>query len=120
MSSDSCPFCSPNRAIVAENTLAYAIRDGFPVSPGHTLVIPRRHVETVLGLTEQETAACWELVRAVCSAGQADGFNIGMNCGAAAGQTVGHAHIHVIPRYIGDVAEPRGGVRHVIPGKGTY
>ena len=120
----SCIFCNPDRPIVVQNELAYAIRDGFPVSPGHTLVMPRRHAATVLDLTGDELAACFSLVRLLVVLLEDElhpnGFNIGMNCGEAAGQTVMHAHIHVIPRFAGDVPNPRGGVRHVIPGKGSY
>jgi len=120
----SCIFCNPDRPIVVQNELAYAIRDGFPVSPGHTLVIPRRHAATVLDLTADELTACFSLVGLLVVLLEDElhpnGFNIGMNCGEAAGQTVMHAHIHVIPRFAGDVPNPRGGVRHVIPGKGSY
>ena len=119
-----CIFCDPGRPIVAENDHACAIRDAFPVSTGHTLVIPREHVSDILRLSPQSYAACFELVRSVAAELEAtlgpDGFNIGVNCGEAAGQTVMHAHIHVIPRFTGDTANPRGGVRGVIAGKGDY
>ncbi len=120
----NCLFCHPDRVIVAENALAYAIRDNYPVSPGHTLVIPRRHALTVFDLTSDEYQACFELVKTVkeqlAQELKPDGFNIGVNCGEAAGQSVWHAHIHVIPRFSGDVANPRGGVRNIMPGKGNY
>ena len=110
---------------VASNALAFAIRDGFPVSPGHTLVIPRRIVETYFEASEAEKAAIWALVeevKAQLDAGdpRPDGYNVGFNAGVAAWQTVMHLHVHVIPRFVGDVADPRGGVRHVVPGKGNY
>lgn len=119
-----CLFCAGHRALLAENAYAFAIVDSFPVSPGHSLVIPKTHVPTIFDLSGEAYAASFELVRVVkdllLSKYKPDGFNIGVNCGESAGQTVGHAHIHVIPRYPGDVRDPRGGIRHVIPGKGFY
>ncbi|SPC18469.1 putative histidine triad domain protein [Cupriavidus taiwanensis] len=108
-----------------QNDLAYAILDGFPVTPGHALVIPRRHVEDYFGLTPTELAACDELLRklrelTLSGDTAVEGFNIGVNAGEVAGQTIFHCHIHLIPRRQGDVANPRGGVRHLIPGKGYY
>ena len=114
----------PQDAHVASNALAFAIRDGFPVSPGHTLIVPRRLVATWFEATREEQVAMLELVDVVKAQLDAelhpDGYNIGINAGAAAGQTVMHLHIHLIPRFAGDVPDPRGGVRHVIPGKGNY
>ena len=111
-------------AWVASNALAFAIEDGFPVSPGHTLIVPRRQIATWFDATAEERAAIFELVeqvkRALDERLRPDGYNIGINVGEAAGQTVMHLHVHVIPRYRGDVDDPRGGVRHVIPGKGNY
>ena len=124
--SKKCLFCAiPPERIIARNALAYAIRDGFPVTPLHTLIIPNRHVADYFGLSREELLACDDLLQSVRKdILQADplvqGFNIGMNAGAAAGQTVFHCHIHLIPRREGDVEKPRGGVRHVIPGKGAY
>ena len=119
-----CPFCHHDRDIVAENEHAFAIADGYAVSPGHTLIIPKRHVATVFDLTNDEYEGCFDLVRSVKAIleerQETNDFNIGINCGEAAGQTVDHTHIHLIPRYQGDVENPRGGVRHVIPGKGYY
>ena len=120
-----CPFCEPlDREIVAANDLAVAFRDAYPVSEGHTLVVPRRHVEDWWGATGEERAAIFALVDDVKAALDAtlhpDGYNVGFNAGAAAGQTVMHLHVHVIPRFKGDAEEPAGGVRHVIPGKGNY
>lgn len=126
---ENCLFCSiqtdDRKRIVAENELAYAIRDGFPVTEGHTLLIPKRHTPDYFGLVQSEVHAINALMTA-----QKDrlsvaeptiwGFNIGMNCGEVAGQTVFHCHVHLIPRRRGDVENPRGGVRHVIAGKGFY
>ena len=109
---------------LASNALAFAIRDGFPVSPGHTLIVPRRLVATWFEATRGEQVALLDLVDVVKAQLDAelkpDGYNIGINAGAAAGQTVMHLHLHLIPRFAGDVPDPRGGVRHVIPGKGNY
>jgi len=120
----SCLFCRPQREILAENTGAIAVLDTYPVSPGHALVVPRRHAVTIWDLSADEFDDCFRLVRAVKPLLQAryspDGFNVGVNCGEAAGQSVWHAHIHVIPRYTGDTPNPRGGVRHVIPLKANY
>lgn len=119
------PFLeAPTSSWVASNTLAFALRDRFPVSPGHTLVIPHRLVATWFDATPEERLAIFELVddvkRALDAELRPDGYNIGINAGEAAGQTVMHLHVHVIPRFRGDVDDPRGGVRHVIPGKGNY
>jgi len=124
-----CIFCdlliNDSKRIIAENDLAYAIRDVFPVTQLHSLLIPKRHVIDYFGLTQAEVNAINILMseqkNILESADPAiDGFNIGMNCGESAGQTVFHCHIHLIPRRTGDVSEPRGGVRHVIPEKGYY
>jgi diadenosine tetraphosphate (Ap4A) HIT family hydrolase len=116
------PFFDAAR--VAENDLAFALRDGFPVSPGHTLVVTKREIATWFDATEAEQHAVLRLVEEVRRQLDAelrpDGYNIGWNVGAAAGQTVAHLHVHVIPRWHGDVPDPRGGVRHVMPGKGNY
>ncbi len=101
-----------------------AFLDGFPITPGHTLVIPKRHVASLFELSEDEQAAVWRLVvqmRAnLDSEIQPDGFNLGLNDGTAAGQTVMHAHVHIIPRRKGDTADPRGGVRWIFPDKARY
>ena len=119
-----CIFCKLDRAILAETKLSLAFLDGFPISEGHTLVIPKRHVASLWDMTTEEYADAFSLVRQVKDLIQEkfkpDGFNIGVNCGDAAGQSVFHAHIHLIPRYTGDVSNPRGGVRNIIPGKGNY
>ncbi len=122
----NCIFCNiETKRIVTENDLAYAVRDGFPVTELHTLIIPKRHVEDYFGLTQEELLACDDLIRylkdeIMDSDSSVDGFNIGMNAGESAGQTIFHCHIHLIPRRTGDVENPRGGVRHLIPGKGNY
>jgi diadenosine tetraphosphate (Ap4A) HIT family hydrolase len=106
------------------NSHALAIADAFPVSPGHTLVIARRHTASFFDLGPNEIAAVYELLgqtkARLDETLKPAGYNIGINVGDAAGQTVGHVHVHLIPRFLGDVAEPRGGVRNVIPGKGPY
>ncbi len=122
----NCLFCNiKDERVIAENDLAYAVRDGFPVTELHTLIIPKRHVENYFGLTKEELLACDELIRSLKdeimdSDSLVNGFNIGMNAGESAGQTIFHCHIHLIPRRSGDVENPRGGVRHLIPGKGNY
>lgn len=121
---DSCIFCAlPHKNIVCENPMAVAILDTSPVTPLHTLIIPRRHVPSYFALDDDERSACHALLhqaRAVLLERDPgiEGFNIGINVGEAAGQTIGHCHIHLIPRRSGDVEDPRGGVRHVIPDKG--
>ncbi len=117
-----CAFCHLKRRPFASNEHALALYDINPVSPGHALIVPKRHAVTIWDLESDEYAACFALVRTVRDLIQAryspDGFNVGVNCGEAAGQSVWHAHIHLIPRYIGDVANPRGGVRNVLPHPG--
>ena len=115
----------PADRIIASNNLAYAVKDGFPVTQGHSLIIPKRHVEDWFGLSDEEVIACNQLLnelrRTIMAQDElVEGFNVGMNAGAAAGQTIFHSHIHLIPRRKGDVENPRGGVRHTIPGKGYY
>ena len=121
------PFLEvPEAEWVCANTLAFAIYDRFPVSPGHVLVITRRVVPTFFECTAAEQEALMALVGEVKALlderldPKPDGYNVGFNAGTAAGQTVPHVHVHVIPRYAGDMADPRGGVRHVIPEKGNY
>ena len=126
---EKCLFCDvqtiDRKRIIAENSLAYAIRDGFPVTEGHTLFIPKRHAKDYFELTQAETNAINALMtkqKELLQSNDAsiDGFNIGMNCGETAGQTVFHCHVHLIPRRKGDVENPRGGVRHIIADKGFY
>lgn len=106
------------------NELAVAVYDGYPISPGHSLIVPRRHIADLFGLTQEEQAAIWALVAPVRQNIEKhyspDGYNIGVNIGAAGGQTVLHAHLHIIPRYSGDVQDPRGGIRWIIPSKAAY
>ena len=113
-----------NKKKIIENENAFAIYDGFPVSKGHVLVIPKRVVAEIFDLNDEEYSSCFNLVKDVKKILEEefkpDGFNIGINNGEKAGQTIFHAHIHVIPRYSGDVDNPRGGIRHIIPGKGDY
>jgi diadenosine tetraphosphate (Ap4A) HIT family hydrolase len=121
--SGSCLFCAP-RGVTRRNGLAYAARDSYPVSPGHSLIIPFRHCPSFFDLTAEELAACMELVvaeqRAIQDELKPEGYNVGVNVGAAAGQSIFHVHIHLIPRYAGDHPNPRGGVRQVIPWKANY
>lgn len=121
----SSPFLAlPPSAHVASNALAFAIRDGYPVSEGHTLIVTRRMITTWFEATRDEHIAVLDLIDIVKTALDAtyrpDGYNVGFNAGLSAGQTVMHLHVHVIPRYAGDMDDPRGGVRHVIPRKGNY
>ena len=124
MNQANCIFCTPNREILAENANGLAFFDSFPVSRGHALVVPKRHVMTIFEMSEEEYTDCFRLVLALrdllFARYSPHGFNVGANCGEAAGQSVWHAHIHVIPRYKGDVPDPRGGVRGVVPGKASY
>ena len=120
-----CSFChlEPGR-VLDENELAIAIMDAFPVSQGHTLVVSRRHVADFFDLSDAEVAAVIELLfrmqRRLAAEFCPSAFNIGVNVGVPAGQTVMHVHVHLIPRFLGDVADPRGGVRNVILGNGPY
>src|SRR5512139_1830469 len=123
--SAACPFCFPIQDRIAfEDRLTRALWDAFPVSEGHLLIVPRRHVPTWFDASTEERAAITAAIdqgrELLASRHHPDGFNIGINVGEAAGQTVFHLHVHLIPRYSGDVPDPRGGVRHVIPGKGRY
>jgi ATP adenylyltransferase len=121
-----CIFCEIEASrIIAENELCFAIRDGFPVTPLHTLIIPKRHVSDYFDLYQPERNAAQSLMDdlrkdIVQVDPSVSGFNVGINAGESAGQTIFHCHIHLIPRRIGDVEQPRGGVRGVIPGKQGY
>lgn len=121
-----CVFCDRLAAgdLIASNDLAAAFPDAFPLSPGHGLVVSRRREPSFLALTDAEHAAAWRLVhevrRHVEARFQPDGYNLGVNVGASAGQTVWHAHLHVIPRYAGDAEDPRGGVRWILPSRAPY
>jgi diadenosine tetraphosphate (Ap4A) HIT family hydrolase len=120
-----CPFCNPeNSTVILANDHAMAIYDSFPVTPGHTLIIPKRHISSLFEATREEQAALFDLLSAMrqllLKERNPAGFNIGINDGPAAGQTVMHLHIHLIPRYAGDTEDPRGGVRWVMPSKAPY
>jgi diadenosine tetraphosphate (Ap4A) HIT family hydrolase len=120
-----CLFCSLTaERFVLQSELAVVIRDGFPVSPGHTLIIPKRHVGSFFEITDAERADLMSLLARARGELEREfhpaGYNVGINDGAAAGQTVLHLHIHLIPRYDGDQEDPRGGVRWVIPSKAAY
>lgn len=123
---NGCLFCNVGEErLIAENGLAFAIRDGFPVTELHSLIIPKRHVSDYFELTEEELLACNDLLRIVkeeilAKDESVKGFNVGANSGLVAGQSVFHCHIHLIPRREGDVPNPKGGIRHLIPGKGAY
>ncbi|MDH3022751.1 hypothetical protein BJF87_24810 [Gordonia sp. CNJ-863] len=126
MNPPESPFVDiPRSEWIASNRSAFAIWDAYPVSPGHALVISRREIEDWWVATAEEKADLFGLVDEVrdvilAQHGPVDGFNVGFNAGRAAGQTIKHLHIHVIPRRQGDVPDPRGGVRHVIPERGNY
>ncbi|MCD4652945.1 HIT family protein [bacterium] len=123
----NCLFCQikETHKIVSENLSAYAIYDRFPVTKGHVLVIPKRHFQDFFEITQEEFIAAFKLLEEMKSKLQSDdplidGFNIGINSGESAGQTIPHCHIHLIPRRTGDINSPRGGVRGVIPSKRIY
>ncbi len=124
MKKETCPFCSPDREVIQKSKHCYAIYDKYPVNPGHVLVISHRHVTDYFDLEDGEKAGLWKLVEEMRSfldeKFHPDGFNVGFNVGKEAGQTIDHVHIHIIPRYSGDMDDPAGGVRHVIPEKGKY
>jgi len=125
MTPKPCPFCSvPVERVVAGNDRAFAVRDGYPISSGHTLIITRRHVASFFDVTEDERTVMLLLLDQAKEELDAQfhpsGYNIGINDGVDAGQTVAHVHIHLIPRYRGDAKDPRGGVRGVLPDKADY
>lgn len=119
----NCVFCEIEEYIL-ENELCYAIYDKYPVSKGHMIIITKRHIKDYFGTTHEEKIAILDLIDE-CKAMlddkySPDGYNIGINCGEHAGQTVMHLHAHIIPRYKGDIDNPIGGVRGVIPDKRIY
>jgi diadenosine tetraphosphate (Ap4A) HIT family hydrolase len=123
--STPCPFCYlPAERILARNDHGVVVRDAYPVSPGHTLVISLRHVASFFELGEVERAGLMTLLEDAKNRLNAElrpaAYNLGVNDGAAAGQTVPHLHIHLIPRYPGDTADPRGGIRWVLPERARY
>jgi diadenosine tetraphosphate (Ap4A) HIT family hydrolase len=119
----NCPFCHPD-SVLFGNDLAYAKADKFPVNPGHLLIIPRRHVADFFRTTEEEKAALLSMLdkakKYLDGKHTPAGYNVGINVGEVAGQTVMHVHMHLIPRYQGDLEKPRGGVRGVIPSRQSY
>lgn len=121
-----CAFCQidKQREILLESELALAFFDKYPVSPGHVLIIPKRHCSDYFDLSNDEKESCWDLAdkarKLLINRLNPHGFNIGVNINEAAGQTIPHAHIHIIPRYFKDVDDPEGGVRGVIPKNRKY
>ena len=125
MAVEKCPFCNvADIQVIAASNRAIAIADSFPISQGHSLVIPKRHVSSIFEMTTHEQTEVWTFVAAVrqllSQKFSPAGFNIGLNDGGDAGQTIEHAHIHVIPRYPGDIEDPRGGIRWVLPARAKY
>jgi len=110
--------------MITQDSLTFTVRDTLPVSPGHTLILPKRHIASIFEATKEEVAALWVAVQQARSQllkeYSPDGFNIGINDGLAAGQTILHLHIHLIPRYKGDMPDPRGGIRWIFPDKAKY
>jgi diadenosine tetraphosphate (Ap4A) HIT family hydrolase len=121
-----CFFCDPEeKRVLCQSELAYVLQDGFPVTKGHVLIIPKRHVASLFDLFDPEVKACMSLLKLqqkliAENDRTVEGFNVGVNVNEAAGQSIFHCHWHLIPRRRGDVPNPRGGVRHIIPGKGDY
>lgn len=128
MAKKDCLFCDKDNpkknGLILKNKLFYSRKDNYPVSKGHAEIVPKRHVESFFELTKKEVAQMYDLIRktkeVIDQKYHPDGYNIGINEGEAAGRTIHHLHIHIIPRYKGDVKNPRGGVRHIIPEKGNY
>ena len=121
----NCPFCNlPPERVLRASELCLAFKDAYPVSPGHTLIVPKRHVASFFQITGEERSELFSLLEScrndLVARHKPAGFNIGINDGSAAGQTVMHVHIHLIPRYSGDKADPRGGVRWIFPEKADY
>jgi len=122
----NCPFCdlASKVELISETTTAVAFLDIFPVNPGHTLIVPKRHIANYFELTIHEQRALWLVVNRckmlIQKRFNPDGFNVGINVGEIAGQSIFHVHIHLIPRYKGDVENPRGGVRGAISSKQSY
>ncbi len=122
-----CSFCDIQKdkdKIIAENETFFAVFDDNPVNDGHCLIVPKRHVISFFNLTDEELEDCYEIIKEVKKYidknFSPDGYNVGVNEGRAAGRTIDHLHIHLIPRYAGDVKNPVGGVRNIIPEKGDY
>ncbi|MCW8892990.1 MAG: HIT family protein [Deltaproteobacteria bacterium] len=120
-----CLFCRYDNALyIHENSLAFAIADTFPLTQGHTLILPKRHIESLFDASPDEIQALFSLINAarnqLDNQCRPDGFNVGVNDGTAAGQTLMHLHVHLIPRYQGDKEDPRGGMRWIMPDKADY
>jgi diadenosine tetraphosphate (Ap4A) HIT family hydrolase len=119
-----CPFCKTDEDILFSNSLVFALFDNYPVSKGHILLITKRHFDNYFDATEDELKAIEDILKQakefIDNKFNPDGYNIGINCGEVAGQSVMHLHIHLIPRYKGDMENPLGGVRGVIPEKQKY
>ena len=121
-----CVFCEAisQHLYFVQNSSAVAFPDAYPLSPGHALIVPRRHETDFFALTDEEQTAVWDLMRQVRDSGEREyspaGYNVGLNAGPAAGQTIDHTHVHFIPRYKGDVEDARGGIRWVIPARAPY
>lgn len=128
MKNKPCLFCDKDNPekhrIIFENELFYARWDNFPVNKGHAEIVPKRHIVSFFDLSKEELIEMFDLLKQtkqfIEEKYHPDGYNIGINDGEAAGRTIHHLHIHIIPRYLGDVSNPRGGVRHIIPEKGDY
>jgi len=121
----TCPFCTiALEKIIAQSAHTFTVRDTLPVSPGHTLIVPKRHIASIFEATKDEVAALWQSLEnartSLFKEFSLDGFNIGINDGLASGQTILHLHIHLIPRYNGDMPDPRGGIRWIFPDKAVY
>ena len=122
---NTCPFCINADKKILETKNAFVISDKYPVTKYHSLIIPKRHIVSFFDLTPEEIADCMVLIKTskktLCELDETiSGFNIGVNDGADAGQTISHCHIHLIPRRKGDVSNPRGGIRKIIEGKGDW
>lgn len=124
MNRDECPFCNIKHRLIGEDNFCYVIFDKYPVSEGHALIITKRHITSFFDLTDEERNSCLYLLdqtkQLIENKYQPDGWNIGINIGESAGQTVRHYHCHLIPRYKGDMENPEGGIRHCIEGRGYY
>lgn len=122
----NCPFCNPDKKItlLSETATTFSVLDKYPVSKGHALVIPKRHISNYFDLSIHDQRACWLMVNRIKDIltynYQPDGFNIGINVNPSGGQTIFHVHIHIIPRYKFDIKDPTGGVRNIIPNLGNY
>lgn len=122
---NNCIFCEYEKLnIILKNNLCYAIFDKYPVNKGHMLIIPYRHIDSLFDATEEETEAIFSLLKEAKAyldrKFKPDGYNVGVNIGKYAGQTIMHLHVHLIPRYKGDIDNPTGGIRGVIPSKMRY